>query len=188
MGSQLYSQGRAQLSCDDFCLTGILNPMWSILLPLAFYSDALLITDIPDHATEQKVTPSKTFLAIQMPVSTWGSWEWISREQQGTVGKLGGHRHWLDHCHLRSPDCAFLWNLSGHHDRFVFWYGQQVFLCWRVWVCHSLHRHILRFITAADLRVLELNFQEHNTVEWGPISDLHLQDDDESKSIWGGRL
>lgn len=67
MGSQLYSQGRAQLSCDDFRLTGILNPMWSILLPLAFYSDAQFITDIPDHATEQKVTPSNTFLATRCP-------------------------------------------------------------------------------------------------------------------------
>lgn len=37
-------------------------------------------------------------------------------------------------------------------------------------------------------RVLELNFQGHNTVEWGRISDLHLQEDGESKSIWGSRL
>lgn len=124
----------------------------------------------------------------QMQVSTWGSWEWISREQQGAVGRLGGQCPWLDHCHLWSLDCAFLWNPSGQHARFVFWYGQQVFPCWRAWVCHSLHRHTLQFVIAADLRLLELNFQGHNTVEWSPISDLHLQDDDESKSIWGGGL
>lgn len=65
MSSQNYSQGRAQLSCDGFHLTGILIPMWSILFPLALYSDALFIADTPDHATEQKVAPRNTFLATR---------------------------------------------------------------------------------------------------------------------------
>lgn len=113
-----------------------------------------------------------------MQPSDIGSWEWLTWKQQRAVGRLWGHLPclWFS---LRSQWPGW-W--------FMLCYSQQVSLCWRVCVHCSSYRHTLLVHYRSWSRVLELNFQGHNTVEWGRISDLHLQEDDESKSIWSSRL
>lgn len=159
-----------------FWLTSLFKCAWSLPIWLYLYI-ALFVTDSPAHATERKTFP------------------WTHSLLPGATIR---HRQ-LRMAYLETAESC--WQAVRSPPVLVFSLRSQ----WPGWWCYivlqsasiSLLKGLssLQFIQAHTLvlyrswsRVLELNFQGHNTVEWGRISDLHLQEDDESKSIWGSRL
>lgn len=161
-----------------FLLTDILIQMCFIPSSLALFIYCPIYYWYPSSCYGTENLPHEHIPCYQVQPSDIGSWEWLTWKQQRAVGRLWGHLLCLwffteipvakvmVYVVLQSAGISLLKGLSSL--QFI---QTHTLVHYRSWS-----------------GVLELNFQGHNTVEWGRISDLHLQEDDESKSIWGSRL
>lgn len=181
MGSHIYTHGKAQIPCDNFSfwLTSSFEFGFVYILPYLLLIAQLMLQNRQPYPWTQALIPVVV----------------IRHRQLRLVYLEKAENYWQA---VRSPPVTWassfvvtrLWcsEIPVVRVTVLFWCSQQVFLYWRVWVRCSLHRHTLWCMTGADTGCWELNFQGHNPIEWGRISDLHLQEDDESKSIGASRL